>query len=399
MPDKVENAGPGSVNRRRFAILVLIVAVPLGVLLLRTDSRLPEPREDEPVESAPEQAPIVDLPDQALPQVADHNSVRAEPADLTDDADECAARFDGVERPSRAERKEAVNSAAETLRASGVEDHLLAAAMIEKSSDPEHSLQLLRQLGGESSAGPVAVLAMMNVCERQPSLDCDFAALESNIRMNHWTNGALWLGLAGEMLRDDRPDEAIDAVRQAIVAPTFETYLSEQIMTVERGLAASTDWSLTERVFHSVEYGFSTPPQINQVVSQCESESGGEWFVLCDLLADRMIANERDIIALGTGIELKRRFLMAREDSVGLDELEKHKTQLIRVMGEQDEAREAFNALLNDENLLRNFLENFEVAGEMEAFRQLSVDVARLKNTEGYDQCNFVANPYIESRG
>ena len=134
-------------------------------------------------------------------------------------------------------------------------------------------------------------------------------------------------------------------------------------------------------------------------MNRCETEPGGEWFVLCDLLADRMIANERDIIALGTGIELKRRFLMARQDSVGLEELDKRKAQLTGVMGEQDEVREALNALLNDENLLRNFLENFEVTGEMEAFRQLSIDVARLKKTEGYDQCNFVANPYIESRG
>lgn len=387
-------------DRRWVAALVLIVGMLLGIQLLRPGTAPPEPRNEAPTTPTTGRSILVETPDREVPEADDHEPVSAGPeAQPVEDTDECKPKFATLKRQSRTEIKEIINASSETLQSSGHQEHLLAAAMIERSNDPERSLQLLRQLGGESSASQVTVLAMMNICGRQASLDCDFATIENNIRINHSTNGALWLGLAGEMLRDDRPGEAIEAVRQAIVAPAFDTHLAEQILTVERGLAASTDWSLAERVFHSVEYGFATPPHIEQVVNRCETEPGGEWFVLCDLLADRMIANERDIIALGTGIELKRRFLMARQDSVGLEELDKRKAQLTGVMGEQDEAREALNALLNDENLLRNFLENFEVTGEMEAFRQLSIDVARLKETEGYDQCNFVANPYIESRG
>jgi hypothetical protein len=54
------------------------------------------------------------------------------------------------------------------------------------------------------------------------------------------------------------------------------------------------------------------------------------------------------------------------------------------------------NLILSDDNVLRDYLSNSEAYGEQEAILRLSEHVERLRTTPGYNQCNFLTNPYIK---
>lgn len=79
---------------------------------------------------------------------------------------------------------------------------------------------------------------LMGLCEQRPSLACDYRAIERNIRTNHSANGALWVGIAGNMLGNGRDDAVFDAISQALAAPTYDNYFTDQLFLLERGLAA-----------------------------------------------------------------------------------------------------------------------------------------------------------------
>jgi len=205
----------------------------------------------------------------------------------------------------------------------------------------------------------------------------------------------LWVGLAGQMLDAGREDAAFDAIGQAIAAPVFDNYFDDQLMLLERGLAASTDWSYAQRVFHSVEFAISNAPGVLPVIKLCETKQDGQWPMLCDQLAERLTDYEGDFGANAVGLELKTKMLEARGDSEGMAKLEKSIAGLKNMFEDEGQLKEMVNALLNDEVLLRTFLENLSASGEIAAYRLLTDDIERIKATDGYDQCNFVDNPYV----
>ena len=48
------------------------------------------------------------------------------------------------------------------------------------------------------------------------------------------------------------------------------------------------------------------------------------------------------------------------------------------------------NLLVNDEAVLRQYVEHLAMFGEFEALTRLREEAARLRKTDGYDQCNFI---------
>lgn len=340
----------------------------------------------------PEVAAISDIPDK-LPKPPAHTELPAEQVTGTDN--DCNNRFAHMPKVTNVEAKQLVREASTRIRSSVDPELILASAAIDKLSSPEQSIQSIRRIGGEKANSPVAIWTLMGLCEQRPSVECDYDAIERNVRLNHSANGAFWLGMAGSMLTDGRDDAAFDAISQALAAPTYDNYFNDQLLLLERGLAASTNLSFAERVFYSVEFAFAAPPGIVQVMKKCQVALAGRWSEQCDQLADQLINYDHDVFANGLGFELKKGILEARNDTEALAQVERRMRALASIIEDEENIREMANALLNDEILLRRFLENLESAGELAAFEKLTDDIERLKTTDGYERCNFVTNPYM----
>ena len=380
---------------RKYAMLALGVALAVATLLffVGNDSapvirevRPPTPVTNEVIAEsvAAESQEKTSSREQEIPDV--------EPGDP--DRAACQARYSDYQRLSRDEINEVLDDAARQLRASGSHEHMLAAAKIEQGLNKIDAEGVLDELDAASPHDPLALWTRLTICESDASIDCDFEAIEANIRRNHSGNSAFWMAIAGHHISADQEAAALEAMRMAVGAPAYDSYFAEQFLNVDRALAATTNWSAAQRAFHTVEFVATSPPGYSNIMSKCKTLDVA-WTSLCDELATRLVDDAHEIMARGFGTSLQVELHEARNGSEGIAKVrEELRNEAFAFMQDEDKMAQSFNALLNDETLLRMFLENLESYGEIKAFERLIADVERLRNTDGYDQCNFVVNPY-----
>lgn len=306
----------------------------------------------------------------------------------------CQARFSGHEKTSREEVNKVLGEAAGQLRASGSLEYKLAAVKLDRELKMSDVEALIEELNTVPMHDPLALWTKLTICEASGSANCDFAVIEATIRRNHSANSAFWMAIAGNYLAADQEVAALDAMRMVVGAPDYDSYLAEQYLNIDRALAATTNWSAAQRAVYTMEFVASSPPGLSGIVSQCR-KLDAEWNALCDQLAKRLYEESDEIMARGFGAALRVELHVARNGEEGAPELhEELLTGAFDFVRDEEQLERALNALLNDETLLRMFLENLESYGEIKAFELLAEDVERLQNTDGYDQCNFAANPY-----
>ena len=380
---------------RKYAMLLLAGAPAVALLLyfVGTGSTpdFREVRPPTPVSNEPIAEPEASEPtEEASPRASEV------PDETVADADRaaCLERYADNERPSRNQINEVLGNAARELRASGSQEHMLAAAKIEQGLNKIDAEGVLDELDAASPHDPLALWTRLTICESDASIDCDFEAIEANIRRNHSGNSAFWMAIAGHHISADQEAAALEAMRMAVGAPVYDSYFAEQFLNVDRALAATTNWSAAQRAFHTVEFVATSPPGYSKIMSKCKTLDVA-WTALCDELAARLVDDADEIMARGFGTSLQVELHEARNGSEGIAKVrEELRNEAFAFMQDEDKMAQSFNALLNDETLLRMFLENLESYGEIKAFERLIADVERLRNTDGYDQCNFVVNPY-----
>ncbi len=95
------------------------------------------------------------------------------------------------------------------------------------------------------------------------------------------------------------------------------------------------------------------------------------------------------------GANLRKAVLERAGDTVALERLDTEIQHLDNVSESWLNNERIVHLLLNDEAVMRDFLMNIKMYGEEEGMRRLVGELERLQKTPGYDQCNFVANPFI----
>lgn len=291
------------------------------------------------------------------------------------------------------EQKVHIESAAISLLASGDPEHHLAAALLNRWSDPQAALAQLEKSTALESNSPLSAWTALIICGQRSQLACDFEALErAAIRVDS-ENGAMWMQLVGRRLEYNNDEQAIEAMRQAISAPEFDSYYFEQIMLIERALAATSELSLAERVFSGIGFAAATPMAMNTLIKKCDDEKTGVWLELCAQLGERMFVDGPDMMTQALGTDLQGLALANRGDLQGLQELELKKAEMHGIMGSAESNAEWFNLATNDETVLHEYLQNMDVFGEAPAMKWLSSEAERLRALPGYDQCNFEGDP------
>ena len=349
-----------------------------------------------PLEPQPESPPAAVVePEQqfAEPEPEPERRVAENPVP---DTAPCAQRQAQYVKPSRQEVTSTVQRAVELLRSTRGQDYALAAAMLSSGIAPGTTVDLLNELGGERTTDPLVLWSGLSICNNHDTVSCDYTAIEENVRMNHSANGAFWAAVAGHEIGAGNPPAAREALVEALAAPYFDGYFAEQYMLLDRAFAATTNWSAAERALRIMEHVSTMPPGFRNLMKHCETSSAGDWMSLCDDLVEKL-AEADELMARTVAYEMKGKLLRSRGQTDEANALRERRGAVISdVFEDEQRAKRMFNVLLNDEVLLSDFLQSVESYGEIPALEQLARMVDELQQEEDYDECKFIANPYLE---
>ncbi len=305
---------------------------------------------------------------------------------------DCAPKLNPDQVKLASERLEReVELAEKTLRETNISEYQLAAVLLNRWDDPPLAMDLLQHSAAEQLNDPILVWTALITCGQRPALNCDLGALEETAIDADSDNGAMWVQIAGMRLSEDDEAGATDALRRAISAPRFDSYYDEQIMLVERGLAVGSNLSFSERVFMALGTASVTPIALDSLTARCKSETAGVWPELCEQLGSRMTTDSGNTLTKMIGMNLRKIAMTNQGDEKGLTALARERDALRQSMGSIENNQQIVNLMMNDELVLRNYLENLEVYGEGEARRRIFAEMQRLRNLPEYDQCNFAS--------
>lgn len=279
-----------------------------------------------------------------------------------------------------------MTSAVAKLSAATDAEHLIAASMLSVQWDSELAANHRQRARNLSPENRLLAWHELLLCEAPT---CNSTSVEDNAIRVASDNGAVWFVIASNRLARNQDRAAVEAVRQAITAPVFDIFFIDQVLILERAYSASTDWSYPQRVYQGFGFAAAQLPQFSLLTEQCDraDQGRGEWVSLCDQLGDTMLQNGQTIIVQSIGAALRK--IAAKKSSGDTNPLRGSSNQADSVaVNMVDET-----VMMNDVTVLRNFIADFEAYGESAAQENLRTEVARLKASPSYDQCNFVNYP------
>lgn len=290
---------------------------------------------------------------------------------------------------------DALQNAASELRLSSNPEHRLAAGIILANDAPEEAFDLMQDTATTHSTSAIASWRSLILCGQRDVPACASTAVEENAILADRDNGMMWVQLASRRLDSGREQDAVDAIRHAIAAPRFDTYFTDQIELMDRSLAAVLSWSFGERVVHGSDNVAVSPANFGFIRARCDNAPSGIWPELCDQLGQRMVSENVDLQSKILGSSLRVGVLETIGDVSGAAAVE---AELDALNAQQDllgSDVSLLNLILSDDTVLRDYLSVSQSYGEEEALSRLSEQAARLRATPGYNQCNFLTNPYI----
>ena len=275
-------------------------------------------------------------------------------------------------------------------------ESFVAAAMLNER-DKVAAFELLRLATEKEPSNRLAWWQLLHLCDSSDKIECDIEQTTQSALAADGGNAAVWLALMGTRLEAGDHAGALAAARQAVAAPDLETFLSQQVLLVDRSLSATTTLSLRERVILGTDGIATSIPADLQTMRHCGETSSPEWQDLCAQIGERLASQSGDLNLRRTGLRMQRYFAEQTGDTSVLRDID---AQLAAIQEIDDfetaDGMKGLNLMLNDDAVLMAFIQNLHSSGELEAFSSLRSDVARLEQTPGYDACNFQVNPFFQ---
>ncbi|MDZ7770069.1 MAG: hypothetical protein U5K38_13805 [Woeseiaceae bacterium] len=267
-------------------------------------------------------------------------------------------------------------------------EHLVVGAFMAASTELDTATPLLERAIAEGSDNPLVAWMAMDACTAAPATPACAAGEVERLALDaDGDNGAVWARVASRHLKEGETAAGFAALQRAATAPQFNTYWPEQILMLERALAASTNDRYGARVMQAIGIAAAIVGWDAGVVETCRSESlPPEHRPVCLAYGERLTADANTEIGTSIGLAIQRAVLSAAGDTAAANSVNARHEALRRHRRERDlQAVERF--VFYDENLLRQYIDVMLIRGESAAIRFLGEETERLLSLPGYDPC------------
>lgn len=270
-------------------------------------------------------------------------------------------------------------------------EHLLMAALFGTDRDSAERIDAIRRALIAAPDHPLIAWNFQAACSRLPEVPvCTDQNIEDLTIKVDSSNGQTWARIAGlRMKRGDLPG-ALEALKNATVAPEFNDYWLDHVELFERGLAAAGNPTYRARTAQAIGMAVAMASVDGQILDACRNEAvkSVNWLQQCLRYAERLEHSANTLLASSIGLSLQSSMYSISGDKEKQAATDSRQDKLRGIM-RSGWFRDGQVVLIRDESVFAEYMAEWSTYGEVRALRFLQDEVQRLKQLPGYDPCTL----------
>ena len=250
------------------------------------------------------------------------------------------------------------------------------------ADDIQRSFELLDQAIASDPADPFLIWSAFHLCSKQVAgTHCATQDWEQRLLAIDGENSESWIRIAANRYAEGEVTGALEAMRRASTAGETRAYFPEMVEMIERGLAASSDFTFRERVELAFGFAVVLVPGYNDQVRMCESKSKTdvEWAYACLTYGELVERQGKDDMGVAIAQSIQRVAL----DALGETERSAEVTERIEASNKFridsiDETIRIEQLIKSSDVMFSAYLSAVKAGGELFARRTIANEVDRL---------------------
>ncbi len=202
------------------------------------------------------------------------------------------------------------------------------------------------------------------------------------------SNGALWAKIAAKRFERGNRAGALEAMQQAATASQFDSFWIDHILAFERALRVVPNPNRRNGLIDAIGFVTVLPSSEVEIVRTCKQEAprNPQWMDACLAYGKRLERDGRTLLNQMFGLAIQRNVMESAGDPIALMRVQDVEIRYSEYLRQFADA--SMNAMLEfDESLAWRYVELIQAAGEVEAMRQIRVEVDRLLASPEYKPC------------
>ena len=301
---------------------------------------------------------------------------------------EADARSGGYEESEQQFRQWA-DSARKTLAQSDDAENRLVAALLGTADAEPTTYAELHDVLDLEPRNPLIAWNYVEYCsDRYARCGLAPALVEQRALLADPSNGALWAKIAAKRFERGNRAGALEAMRQAATASQFDSFWVDHILAFERALRVVPNPNRRNGPIDAIGFVAALPSSEVEIVRTCKKEAprSPQWMDACLAYGKRLERDSRTLINQMFGLSIQRNVMESAGDPVPLMRVQDVEIRIKEYTRQFADA--SMNAMLVfDESLAWRYVELIQAAGEVEAMRQIRVEVDRLLASPEYKPC------------
>ena len=288
-------------------------------------------------------------------------------------------------------RKELYKKITNRLTDSDFSEHLHLAALIEK--DPQKLADLIDRAVAIDGGNPMLIWDSLHYCSQtNVSADCPLRELEERILSVDGQNSEALIRVAANRYANGNLDEALRLLRRASTSAVTNDFWTQRILLIERGLAASTEFSFAERAEMAIGIAAAQPAFFGDIIKMCKDQSAysSEWAYACAAYGNLAETQGKTMMTIMIAQAIQK---LAYEELGEVEKAAKIETR----MRSLSQAYTSVGSMLDDETskavfgsptLFSAYLATVSAEGEIVATQKIHDDVQRILNQQPELACD-----------
>ena len=285
-----------------------------------------------------------------------------------------------TEAQIQAKLDELIDRVVPVLESSAEAEHLMVAALLVWRKEPERASLLLGEASRRRPNDAMIAAQHLELCDRfgghcaQPRVE-----LERRLIAADKFNGIAWMQVARSRLRRSDEAGALDALRNAASAASFEDNFAEHVLMFDRALAASAGLASHEALEDAFGFAAAMVNTSYIITTDCRERSGdsAEWQDLCLRLGERLEHGSRTFMGRSIGLSMQTNMYElagdTRRQKQVADRHEEKRREYFDLMPDTQRAAD-----LRDAVVVRKYLELLVASDEITAMAYLGSEAERL---------------------